>query len=243
MTIGPQSRYIPPVLGVITIGQSPRPDLERVFAARLPDVRVRVCGALDGLDSHEIADLSRRVTEQPLLVRLLDGSTREIGVEWLHPLVERLARELPDEHARAVVLAWAGDFPECRSDVPVILPGRIVPLELARRSPRKRVGIVTPVERQARTAAAKWLADGFLPVVTWASPLRHSEITRAALLMRDADVDFVLLDAFGHDANYADEFIKRSGKPVLTVQDIVAREVSVIMEALVPRARRPDADA
>jgi protein AroM len=220
------SRYRPPILGVVTIGQSPRPDLERVFAAQAPDARIRVVGALDGLDSHEIADLSRRATDYPLLVRLLDGSTREIGIEWLHPLVERHAQELATEGARAVVVACAGDFPPCQCEVPVILPGRLVPQEAAERSARKQVGIVTPVERQARAAGAKWLADGFLPVVTWASPVKHSEIVRASDLMRDADVDVVVLDCMGHDAAYAEEFARRSGKPVFTAQEVAARDAA-----------------
>lgn len=223
--------YITPVLGVVTIGQSPRPDLERVFQARNPDVRVRVAGALDGLDSHEIADLARRSTEYPLLVRLHDGSTREIGIEWLHPLVERQARELATEHARAVVVACAGDFPECRVDVPVVLPGRLVPQAAAARSPLRKVGIVTPVERQARAAGAKWLADGFHPVVTWASPVKHSEIVRASAFMREADIDLVVLDCMGHDASYAAEFVQRSGKPVITAQDVAAAEAARLLTA------------
>lgn len=223
------SRYRAPLLGVITIGQSPRPDLERLFADAAPDARVRVRGALDGLEGHEVADLARRRTEYPLLVRLRDGSTREIGIEWLHPLVERLAREFAEEYARAVVVACAGDFPECRCEVPVVLPGRVVPREVAAMSPRLRVGVVTPVEGQARAAAAKWLTDGFLPSVTWASPARHVEIMRASAAMKDADIDVVVLDCMGHDTAYAEEFARRSGKRVVTAQEITARVAGALM--------------
>lgn len=212
-----------PVLGVVTIGQSPRPDLERAFLAHAPDARVRVVGALDGLDSHEIADLARRATEHPVPVRLLDGSTREIGIEWLHPLVERRSREFATEGARAVVVATAGEFPPCRCEVPVILPGPLVQLDVAAESPRRCVGIVTPMERQARSAAARWLADGFLPVATWASPVKQSEIARACDVMGAADVDVVVLDCMGHDAAYADAFVRRCGKPVWSTQDVAAR--------------------
>ena len=218
-----------PLLGVITIGQSPRPDLERVFGAHAQDAEVRVRGALDGLDARAITDLARRRTEYPLLVRLGDGTTREIGMEWLHPLVERIACEFACDRARAVVVACAGDFPPCRCDVPVVLPGRVVPREVAALSPRQRVGVVTPVEGQMRSAGAKWLADGFLPVVTWASPTHHHEIVRASAEMRDADVDLVVLDCMGHDARYAGEFAARSGKQVVTAQEIAARAAGALM--------------
>ena len=158
----------------------------------------------------------------------LDGSTREIGIEWLHPLVERIAREFADEFAHAVVVACAGDFPECHCDIPVVLPGRVVPREVAPLSPRMTVGVVTPVEAQMQAAGAKWLADGFLPSVTWASPVRHDEIMRASKAMRDADVDLVVLDCMGHDDTYAEEFARRCEKRVVTAQDIAARAAGLL---------------
>lgn len=223
MKIENQSRYRAPVLGVIVLGQSPRPDLERAFSDAAPDARVRIRGALDGYEAHEIADLARRRTEAPVLVRLTDGSTRVVGLEWLHPIVERIAREFADEYARLVVVAYAGEFPPCRCDVPVLLPGRILSREVEAMSPRKRVGIVTPVEGEARGAATKWLIDGFHPAVAWASPSRHVEIMRASRAMREADVDVVVLDGLGHEVANPEEFARRCGKPVITAQAVAAR--------------------
>jgi AroM protein len=223
------SRYRAPILGVIAIGHSPRHDLQRAFAAHAPDARVRVVGALDGLAPHDIADLARRATESPQLVRLLDGSTREIGIEWLHPMVERLSRELADEYVRAVVIASTADFPTWRCDIPVVLPGRAVFDEVTRRSPRKRVGIVTTIERQAQVAAVRWLAEGFHPVVAWASPVKHSEIVGASDLLRDADVDLIVVDSMAHDVTYAEDIGRRTGKPVVTTLEIAAREAALCL--------------
>ncbi|MCC6317327.1 MAG: AroM family protein [Gemmatimonadaceae bacterium] len=212
-------------MGVITLGQSPHPELEQAFVDAASTVRVRVRGALDGLGPQEIADLARRRTDAPVLVRLVDGSTRTIGMEWLHPLVERLARELMEADARLIVIACTGDFPPCRCEVPILQPSVVCRNELAARSPRARVGIVAPVEAEARVTAARWLADGFLPVVTWASPRRHVEVMRAGQAMRDADVDVVMLDDLGHDVGSAEEFARRCGKTVVTARALVARAV------------------
>ncbi len=217
------------MLGVITMGQSPRRDLERVFGAFAPDARVRVAGALDGLDSHEISDLARRATDDPQLVRLIDGSTREIGLEWLHPRIERLAQELANEEARVVVVATSAEMPECRCDIPVIVPSRVVLQDVLARAPRGRVGVVTPLERQARATAARWLAAGLHPVVTWASPVRHSEVVRASAFMQAADVDLVLLDSIGHEASYAEAFVRGSDRPVITTQEAAAREATACL--------------
>ena len=65
-----------PLLGIVTIGQSPRPDLVSAFAAFAPGARVEVRGALDGMATDAIDALARRDTDYPLLVRLTDGSTR-----------------------------------------------------------------------------------------------------------------------------------------------------------------------
>ena len=38
-----------PLLGLVTIGQTPRPDFEAAFARHAPGARILIEGALDGL--------------------------------------------------------------------------------------------------------------------------------------------------------------------------------------------------
>ena len=71
-------------LGVITIGQTPRPDLQAVFAAAAPGVDVVVDGALDTCRPGELTALATEGPD-PLLVRLADGSTREVPRDRLVP--------------------------------------------------------------------------------------------------------------------------------------------------------------
>ncbi len=212
-----------PRLGIVTIGQTPRPDLERAFAAYAPRADVRVLGALDGLSAAEIDALAARPTDYPLLVKLADGTSRSIGLAELHPLVERRAQALAEMGARVVVVACAGGFPEVHASAPVILPGRIVPAVAGALSKTKRIGVVTPIRGQAAAAEAKWRSDGFDPLVTWASPYVHGEIEAAAALMRDPTLEMVVLDCMGHDEDYRREFAGRCEKPVLLAQSIAAR--------------------
>ena len=213
----------PPLLGVVTSGQTPRPALERAFAAYAPRAEVRVLGALDGLSAGEIDALATRPTDYPLLVKLADGTSRSIGLAELHPLVERRAQALAQMGARVVVVACAGGFPEVHASAPVILPGRIVPAVAGALSKTKRIGVVTPIRAQAAAAEAKWRLDGFDPLVTWASPYVHGEIEAAAALMRDPSLEMVVLDCMGHDEDYRREFAGRCEKPVLLAQSIAAR--------------------
>ena len=122
-------------LGVITIGQTPRPDLQAVFAAAAPGVDVVVDGALDTCRPGELTALATE-GPYPLLVRLADGSTREVPRDRLVPYVAQAAGRLAAGGATLVVLACAGEFPALACPVPLVVPGRVVPAAVRRRAHR-----------------------------------------------------------------------------------------------------------
>jgi protein AroM len=218
MTAAPGRR---PLLGIATIGQTPRPDLMAAFSTAAPQADVQVAGALDGLTAAAIAALAVPGA-YPLLVRLANGATAEIPRDSLVPLVARAAASLADAGAALVVVACAGEFPAIPCSVPVLLPGRVVPATVRAVAAGARVGVVTPNAAQVPFAEAKWRDDGFDAVVTSASPARHDEIAAAAAVMRGGDVAIVVLDCMGHDEAYRIEFARLSGRPTLAAQALVA---------------------
>ncbi len=209
------------VLGVVTIGQTPRLDLAATFAVAAPHADVRVAGALDGLSPAVLAALALP-GPYPLLVRLAAGGVAEVPRDRLAPHVVRVAAELAAAGASLVVVACAGEFPEVPCSVPVLVPGRVVPAAVRAFAAGARVGIVTPNAAQAPFAARKWRDDGFDAVVTHASPVDHDDLARAAQVMRDAGVALVVLDCMGHDDAYRDAFAQLSGCPVVAAQSLVA---------------------
>ena len=223
------------MLGVATIGQSPRPDLVAAFGAFAPPgVRVKVRGALDDVPTEAIDALASHPTDYPLLVRLADGTTRAIGRNWLHPFVVDAAQRLAADGVQAVVIACAGDFPDVALGVPVVLPGRVIP-DIARAlCATRRVGVVTPIREQVAAATAKWHADGFDPVVTWAAPDDDEALDRAADLLRDADVQLVVLDCMGHADAAAQRLEARSGVRVLPAQSLCARIAGELLRPPAP---------
>lgn len=223
----------PPVLGLITIGQSPRPDLVAGFACLAPPgLEIRLVGALDSVAPAELDAIAARPGGYPLLVKLRDGSTREIERDLLVPYVERQAVALAAQGARALVLCCAGDFPDITSPIPLLLPGRVLP-GVARSLVRKgRIGVVTPVRGQARAAEAKWRADGFDPRVIWASPFRHEEIAAAARTLADPSLELIVLDCMGHNASSKAEFARLTSRPVLLAQTLVARVAAELVEGM-----------
>jgi len=221
-----------PVLGLVTIGQTPRPDFETLFAAHAPGAEIRIAGALDDLAPDEARALERPGDVYPLLVRLRDGRSAEVPLATLVPRVEAAARALAAAGAAAVVVLCAGDFPDVHCGVPVLVPGRILPAVAQAQAPRRRVGVVTPVAGQARAAGAKWRRDGFHAEVVWASPLRRDEMETAAAQLARADVDLVVLDCMGHDEAYREAFARLAGHPVLAAQIVVARVAGELVAAI-----------
>lgn len=216
-------------VGLVTIGQTPRPDFEALFREYAPRAATRIVGALDGLTTGEVARLASRQDHHPLLVRLADGSAAAVPARRIIPRVKRAVRRLASEGASLVVVLCAGAFPRIDCGVPVIIPGRLVPAVMRSASRTRRLGIVTPIAAQAEAALAKWEADGFSVKVTWASPTRHDEIEMASRAMSDHDLEFVILDCMGHDEAYRQEFGRLCGRPVVAAQTLVARVVGALV--------------
>jgi protein AroM len=216
-------------LGLVTIGQTPRPDFESVFARYVPGASLRLEGALDGLPSHEIDRLSDPRDDYPLLVRLANGSTALVPLRRIVPRVQECAQRLAAEGCPLVVVLCAGAFPDIACDVPVLMPGRILPGVVASIFRTRHVGVVTPVAGQANVARLKWEGDGFTVKVAWASPLRDEELAPAAQAMRDPSLECVVLDCMGHDERYKREFARLCERPVISAQSIVARVAGELM--------------
>ena len=212
-----------PILGIITIGQSPRPDFERAFGAHAPNAEVRVMGALDGLSHAEIDVLAAKPTNYPLLVKLADQSTRSIGMAEIHKQVQIRANDFAALGAKVIVVACAGGFPDIHSTGLVVMPGKIVPAIANAIAPRCRIGIVSPLREQAPAAEAKWRADGFDPIVTWMSPFGNHQFDEPVAVMSDPSIELVVLDCLGHNDDDRREFSRMCGKPVLLAQTIAAR--------------------
>ena len=211
------------MLGLITIGQTPRPDFEQAFRRHAGDARIRVVGALDGLPPEAVRALAAPGGEYPLLVRLADGTSAEVPLPVLAPRVAACGERLASEGARLVVVLCAGAFPAFPCAAPVLLPGRLVPAVVGILTRSRRVGVVVPVRGQVSAAQTKWAADGFDAVVTWASPVSPDEIDAAARAVSDPALELVVLDCLGHDEAYRLAFARRCGRPIVLAQSLVAR--------------------
>jgi protein AroM len=217
------------MLGIIVLGQTPRSDLEAIYHAYLPGVDLHIRGALDRLETPGIDRMADDGGEYPLLVILADGTTREISLYRLLPLLEKQAAALAGAGARAAVLMCAGNFPDLNSAIPIIYPGRVVPAVVSAVSSRKRIGIITPNPGQVEPARAHWQQKGFSVKVAVASPQDPTGLEAVAEDMQDSDLELIVLDCMGFGPDDGRRMRQLCGRPVICPQSLVARVTAEMM--------------
>jgi protein AroM len=222
-----------PVLGLVTIGQSPRHDILLQMMPFLPDnVDIRQAGALDGLGNDELAELARDQDGYLLCTRLRDGSAITVGREQIVSLIQARIHQLEEEGADLILLMCTGEFTTLRSDVLLVEPDRLLVGVVDGLRPR-RMAVFVPLPSQAEATDEKWEAVEAEKVYVTASPYGEpDEITRAAdELQERSSVDLVVMDCMGYTEAHRRLVVKAMGKPVIVAASLAARVVGELLHA------------
>jgi protein AroM len=219
-----------PVVGLVTIGQSPRPDVVPEMAAVIgPEVEVREAGALDGLDRAQIQALAPTGQDEILVTRLQDGTAVFVGKEKIVGLVEQRIAALERDGATLTALLCTGAFPRLRTTRTLIQPHPVLLGTLRGLSWPGRLGILTPSVPHVPQTQARWRRDGFDPVVAPLSPYEEEDpaaLARAAETMRGAGAGLVVMDCMGFRRKTRNELRALTGVPVLLANLLVARVIT-----------------
>jgi protein AroM len=222
-----------PVVGLVTIGQSPRPDVVPDMAAIIgPGVDIREAGALDGLGPAQIEALAPRDGDEILVTRLLDGTPVFLGRQRIEGLIETRIAALERGGATLTALLCTGDFPRLRSTRPLVQPQPVLVGTLRGLSWPGRLGVVVPSVPHVPQAVARWRGEGFDPVVVALSPYEEEDpaaLRRAAEGVRGSGL--VVLDCMGFRHKTRDELAGLAGAPVLLANLLVARVLAELAGA------------
>jgi protein AroM len=224
-----------PVVGLVTIGQSPRVDIVPEMAAVIgPEVEVRDAGALDGLTRAEIAALAPSGDDEILVTRLADGASVFVGKQKIVGHVEARIAALERGGATLTALLCTGAFPPLRATRPLVQPQPVLLGALRGMRWPGRLGVLTPSERHVPQTEARWRHDGFPAVVRALSPYEEEDpaaLARAADAMRAADVGLVVMDCMGFRRKTRNELRALTGAPVLLANLLVARVLAELAGA------------
>jgi protein AroM len=221
------------VLGTLTIGQAPRPDVVPIIDRHVPAAVRRIHrGVLDGLSHAEIDTRYMPGPGEPALVtRLLDGRIVELSRRRMREGVQEALAAL-DAECDVVLLLCTGTFDalECRRAW-LIEPDHIIPGMVAGLIERRQLGIVVPIASQIGSEAGKWRSLPTPPIFGAASP--YTGDTEPALLRAGQDLktrgaEAILLDCIGFTERHRGALAPLD-LPVILSNAVAAKAVSELL--------------
>ena len=193
-----------PSLGLVTIGQAPRPDLMTDIRAMIGDGPIVFeAGALDAVGAAELPGLAAVPGEVSLISRLRNGSTVEISRERAIPLLQDALTRVADAGARIFAILCTSEFPTFQAPGPILLPNILLANAIHDIGGVRRVGLMPPLESQVTEVAARWRKLGYEPTVEAATPYGpDAAILGAAERLRRHQVDVVIPDCQGYRSHH-----------------------------------------
>ena len=225
-----QTHGITGTIGVLTIGQSPRPDRlsQDIQVVLGPGLQVVDRGALDGMSLGEIQALAPQAGEYHLITLLRDGTPVHVSKRLILQRLQSQIDELEErEGVEATLLMCTGDFPAFSHRKPLLLPQAALYGVVTGIAAGGRIGALIPLESQREQARRKWRDLGVTDVeVVEASPYGEdpvATVAAASVAVRQAGARVLFMDCFGYDLAMKAAARKAFGGPVVLARSLAAR--------------------
>ncbi len=223
------------LLGTLTIGQAPRPDVIPIIDRHVPQAVRRIHrGVLDGLPRAQIdARYGAAPGEAALVTRLQDGSVVELSRQRMRDGVQRALAGLEAEGCDVILLLCTGTFEglECRKAW-LVEPDHIIPGMVAGLIERRQLGILVPIAGQIASERDKWRALAQPPLFAAVSPYSDppEAVAAAGAGLRARGAAAILLDCIGFTERHR-AALAPLGLPVILSNAAVAKAVGELFEA------------
>lgn len=215
-------------VALITIGQTPRPDLESDLS-RLWNQQFEILqeGALDGLSDSEIKRLEPSMGESDLITCLADGRTVYVSHHRLTTYVQKAIDRALNQGADVVVIACTGSFEGLTASVPIIQPSQVLAHFVASvLGEENSVAVIVPTEGQAEEARERWSACGYkVQAVHVTSPFEERQKLMQRLQKDEKVVtaDAIIYDCFGFGSDYITDFAGAYHGPTFVARVLIAK--------------------
>ena len=207
-------------MGVVVIGQSPRPSVENEIAAVLsPGLAIDLRGALDGMTRAEIDAIPPSDGHDALFTLLPNGDGVTLSKKAVEARAAIQLEKFAREGVKVAMLACTGKFPNLAPDGLVILPSAVLHNLVEAVLPKGRLGIFSPLPEQTALIAGKWQRPSVEVVGVTLRPGSDSEaVDEAARRMATLKPDLVVMDCMGYTrANKARVRLAYDGPVILAI--------------------------
>jgi protein AroM len=207
-------------MGVVVIGQSPRPTVASEIAAVLsPGISIELRGALDGMSRAEIDTIPPVDGADALFTLLPNGDNVRISKKAVEGRANTQLARFKQEGIDVTMLACTGKFPNLAPEGLVILPSAVLHRLVEAVLPKGRLGVFSPLAEQTALIGRKWRRDGVEVIgVTLRPGSDDATVDSAARAMADEQPDLVVLDCMSYtSANKARVRQSYSGPLILAI--------------------------
>lgn len=220
-----------PLIGTVTIGQSPRPDLIPEFRSILgEDVQVIEAGALDGMTLEEVRAIRPEPGDYVLVTRMADGTTVKIAERHILTRMQTQITGLVEKGVDIVALVCTGEFPPFESEKLIVRPQEVLLNNALAIGQGLRMGVLTPDKDQLPQATNRWSQATSSLRVEPASPYGNaSEIVRAATALGQWGAQLVVMDCIGYTLAMKEIVKSKARCPVILARSIVARVLAELV--------------
>ncbi|WP_025785882.1 AroM family protein [Sporosarcina sp. D27] len=189
------------MITLLTIGQTPRPDLLAPFVSKNIS-HVRLVGALDDITPEAIHQLPISDKEEKLYAVLNDGSAT-VGHQFIEQRLQKLVHQF-EPTSEAIAILCMSEFSHLSSEVPLLFPFEELKVQSSVIRSNNRTAIFVPIPEQLITAPAKWdcvEGDKHFFAVGPKSECHYSQIMAQ---VRKYAPEFVILDCYGYGTELPD---------------------------------------
>lgn len=219
-------------IGLIVIGQTPRPSLTKeLLRGRAPDRQIVQIGALDGLSRAEIAAAGPKSDKDTLFTTLPDGTDVKVSKQEIIRRVDHCLAELEGRGVSVAVLCCSGAFPGFESRVRLIEPSRVLSGLADAVLPKGRLGLLVPLAEQVEHIARKWRRDGVEVMGEAVAPGSKQEAVKAAAEALAAKApDLIVMDCMAYTS--AERAVVRTvfDGPILMAMSAAGRVVEELSD-------------
>ena len=207
-------------MGVVVIGQSPRPLVANEIAAVLsPGLQIDLRGALDGMTRTEIDAIPPVDGADALFTLLPNGDAVTISKQAVEKRAAIQMQKFASEGVKVTMLACTGKFPNLAPEGLVILPSAVVHKMVEAVLPRGRLGVFSPLKEQTALIARKWERENIEIVGLTLQPgSDDAAVDEAAQKMAALSPDLIVMDCMSYTrANKARVRLAYGGPVILAI--------------------------